>query len=453
MKRFLVCCIIGIALPFGLLAASAQEASWKAGIAKAVITPSEPIWMAGYAARTKPADGKQHDLWAKAIVLEDQDGKQSVMVATDLLGFTRELSLAVKQQLGARYGLSDADILLNGTHNHSGPVLTGGLVDIYPYGPEEQAKIDQYTQWLEGRIVDLVGRAFKDLKPVRLYAGIGISRFQVNRRNNNAGELHRLSEYKGPSDHAVPVIKVVDRKGKVKALLFSYACHPTTLDGYEWSGDYPGYAQIELEKAYKGAVAMFFQGASADQNPLPRRTVALAKQYGKELSAAVMRVLEEDGMKEIQPTLKTAYREIDLPFSPTPSKADLEAVIAKDGDKTYFSRWAHRLIERLDRGEKLETSYPYPVQAWKLGDQLLFSLAGEVVVEYSINLKNKYGWDSFVFAYSNDVMGYIPSVKILNEGGYEGDSSQKVYGLPSLWDPSIESLIHAACDQVVADLK
>ncbi len=453
MKRLFFFFVIGIMLPFGVAAMPAQGGSWKAGVAKLVITPKEPIWMAGYAARTKPAEGKQHDLWAKAIVLEDQDGKRSVMVATDLLGFTRELSLSVKQQLSDRFGLTDADVLLNGTHNHSGPVLTGGLVDIYPYGPEEQAKIDQYTQWLEGRIVDVVARAFKDLKPVSLYSGIGISRFQVNRRNNKAAELHRLTEYKGPSDHAVPVIKVVDAKGKVKALLFSYACHPTTLDGYEWSGDYPGYAQIELEKTFKGAVAMFFQGASADQNPLPRRTVALAKQYGKELAAAVTRVLEEDSMEEIQPVLKTAYREVDLPFAATPSKAELEAVIEKDGDRTYFSQWAHRLIGRLDRGEQLETSYPYPVQAWKLGDQLLFSLAGEVVVEYGITLKNKYGWDSFVFAYSNDVLGYIPSVTILNEGGYEGDSSQKVYGLPALWDPSIESLIYSTCDRVVADLQ
>ena len=68
---------------------------------------------------------------------------------------------------------------------------------------------------------------------------------------------------------------------------FGYACHPTVLDGYEWSGDYPGFAQIELEKSYPGTVAMFFQGTGADMNPLPRRTVPLAQQYGEELAAAV----------------------------------------------------------------------------------------------------------------------------------------------------------------------
>lgn len=445
--------IAGILLPVSLMAAPVAEPTWKAGVAKVKITPTESMWMAGYAARDKPAAGKQHDLWAKAVFLEDGEGKRSVMVATDLLGFTRELSLAIKDRLAAKYGLTDADVMLSGSHSHSGPVLNGALLDIYPIGPEELAQIDRYTKWLEERVIEVIDRAYRDLKPASLYADIGISRFQVNRRNNSSAELHRLTSYNGPSDHAVPVIKIVGPKGKIKALLFSYACHPTTLDGYEWSGDYPGYAQLELEKTYKGAVAMFFLGAAGDQNPLPRRTVPLARQYGKELAAAVTRVLEEDGMRELSPALKTAYREVDLPLAPAPSKADLQEVIRNDGDKTYFSRWAKRMIGRLDSGEKLETSYPYPVQAWRLGDQLLFSLGGEVVVEYAINLKNKYGWESFVFAYNNDVMGYIPSQTILQEGGYEGDSSQKVYGLPALWQPSIEPLIYTACDAVVADLR
>ena len=70
------------------------------------------------------------------------------------------------------------------------------------------------------------------------------------------------------------------------------------------------------------------------------------------------------------------------------------------------------------------------------------SLGGEVVVEYAIGLKKMFGRDIFVMGYCNDVMGYIPSVTILNEGGYEGDSSQRVYGLPSKWSPEIESLIY-----------
>src|SRR5690606_7700480 len=315
---------------------------------------------------------------------------------------------AVRQALYTRHQLKDADILLNSSHTHSGPVLSGALVDIYPLNDAEQRKIDTYTTWLEGRLIDLVDRAFDNLEEANVYAGIGVTRFQVNRRNNPAAELSHNTDLKGPSDHAVSVIKITNKQGALKALLFSYACHPTTLDGYEWSGDFAGYAQLALEESYQGATALFFQGAAGDQNPLPRHSVPLARPAGKGLAAAVETVVEENPMKELKPVLKTAYQEITLPFSPVPSKADLQEIIRKDGDKTYFSRWAHRLIGQLDAGHTLPTSYPYPVQVWKLGDQLLFSLSGELLVDYAINLKNQHGWDSFVLGYNNDVMGYIP---------------------------------------------
>lgn len=449
----LLICLLGLMLQHLLAARPSAQKGWKAGVAKLTITPREPMWMAGYSARTKPAEGKEHELWVKAIVLEDIKGKQVVMVATDVLGFTKELASAVKQVLRTRYGLSDSDILLNSSHTHSGPVLSNALVDGYSFGETEQAKVDRYTQWLAQRIIQVVADAFKDLKEAHLYSGIGVTRFQVNRRNNSAAELHRLSELKGPSDHAVPIIKVVNKRGKIAALLFGYSCHPTTLDGYEWSGDFPGYAQLAIEKSYKGAVALFFQGPGGDQNPLPRHTTALAKQYGKELAAAVESVVADNQMNVLQPVLRTAYREIDLPFSPPPSIDDLQGVIRNDGNKSYYSRWAHRLIAQIQQGKPLKTSYSYPVQVWRLGEQLVVSLAGEVVVDYAVGIKNKYGWDTFVFGYNNDVMGYIPSARIIGEGGYEGDTSQRAYGLPAKWDPAIESLIYDACDQLVRSLE
>ena len=442
--------MVGVGLM--LTASTVVGKGWEAGVATTVITPQTPLWMAGYAARTKPAEGKQHELRSKAVVLRDSSGHVTVMVSSDMLGFTKALGTAVRQAIRTRHQLTDADILLNSSHTHSGPVLSGALVDIYPLNDEQRQQIDAYTTWLEGRIIDLVDRAFEDLEEARVYAGMGVTRFQVNRRNNPANELYRNTDLNGPNDYAVPVIKITGKQGDVKALLFSYACHPTTLDGYEWSGDFPGYAQIELEDTYKGTTALFFQGACGDQNPLPRHSIPLARQYGKELAAAVETVLEENQMKELKPVLKTAYQEIDLPFSPVPSKADLQEVIRKDGDKTYFSRWAHRLIGQLDQGQSLPTSYPYPVQVWKIGDQLLFSLSGELLIDYAINLKNQHGWDAFVLGYNNDVMGYIPPVRVLEEGGYEGQTSQQVYGLPSKWDSSIESRILKACDQLVSEV-
>ena len=105
-------------------------------------------------------------------------------------------------------------------------------------------------------------------------------------------------------------------------MAFGYACHPTVLGIYQFSGDYPGFAQIELEKMYPGATEMFFQGAGGDQNPLPRGSIPLAKQYGLELAAAVDRVIKEDTIK-LEPKISTAYSEIELKFSTLPTAEEL----------------------------------------------------------------------------------------------------------------------------------
>ena len=107
----------------------------------------------------------------------------------------------------------------------------------------------------------------------------------------------------------------------------------------------------------------------------------------------------------------------------------------------YQKRWAERMLQSAERGESFPESYPFPLQVWKLGNQNIFALGGETVVGYAIALKRIFGQDSFVFGYSNDVMAYIPTTTILREGGYEGHSSQMVYGLPTTWSADIESVI------------
>jgi neutral ceramidase len=401
---------------YGLLPADAP--GWKAGVARVVITPKEDMWMAGFAARTHPAEGKRHELWAKALVMEDAAGNRAVLVTADLLGLPKKVSDHIRDALQTRYNLSRAQILLNSSHTHSAPVLENALVDIYPMDAAQQEKVVRYTRKLEAQLIDLVGTALKHLEPVQLYAQNGVTRFQVNRRNNVASQLTQLSELKGPNDYAVPVIKVVNGKGKIKAIAFGYACHPTVLNDYQWSGDYAGYAQLEVEKAYPGATALFFQGAGADQNPLPRGSEALARQYGQELAAAVSRVLTED-MRSLPARVATAYAEVDLPLRLPPAEAELTRMAAKP-TTDYEMRWATRMLAQQKRGEAFRTAYPYPLQVWKLGDQLLLALGGELVVEYAIKLKQIFGTETFVLGYSNDVMAY---------------------GQPALWATHIESLI------------
>ncbi|SKB61584.1 neutral/alkaline non-lysosomal ceramidase N-terminal domain-containing protein [Dyadobacter psychrophilus] len=417
------------------VAAFGQNKGWKAGVSRVVITPENPMWMAGFAARTKPSDGKLHDLWAKALALEDANGKQAVLITTDLLGMPKNMSDEIRKRINDQFKLSKAQIIINSSHTHSGPVLGDALSDIYPIDAAEKGKIGQYSSKLIDQLVALTGNALKSLQSATIQSQNGAARFQVNRRNNDAATLERLTEITGPGDAAVPVLKVTDARGKLMAVAFGYACHPTVLDNYQWSGDYPGYAQIELEKLYPGATALFFQGAGADQNPLPRRTVPRAVQYGKTLAAAVERVLSED-MKILEPTLTTAYTEIDLPLTTAPTQEELTKMVQKsDG---FQKKWALRMLDKANKGETFQSAYPFPLQVWKLGDQAIMTLGGELVVSYAISLKQIFGQDIFVMGYSNDVMTYIPSTTILREGGYEGEVAQIVYGLPATWASDAE---------------
>ena len=416
------------------------HAGWKAGVAKVDITPQESMWMAGYASRDHPSEGVRHEIWAKALVLEDGSGKLAVLVTTDLVGIRQELSLRIRDRLERQYGLSRDQVILNSSHTHTGPETDYGRYQ-FQLDEVQLGKIERYVENLENKIVELVGNAMESLKPVHLYAENGVTRFQVNRRNNKEATLVHQNELNGPNDYAVPVIKVTDSEGEMMALVFGYACHPTVLSDYQISGDYAGFAQLELEKLYPGTMALFFQGAGADQNPLPRRSVPLAKQYGKELAAAVERVLHED-MKPLEGNLSTAYSDIDLTFAkPTPTREELVKITgSSSGYPEYLKQNAKILISKLDKGESLITSYPYPVQAWKLGDQAIFAFGGELLVGYSIALKKIFGQDAFVMGYSNDVMAYIPTKTVLEEGGYEGTRSP-IFTTP--WAFNIEDRIIA----------
>lgn len=441
MNKFLTLFFVFFLFIISSWEVSAQESkvkTWKAGVASVIITPKESMWMAGFASRVRPSEGKLHELWAKTLAFEDAEGKRGVLITTDLSGIPKSKSDAIRDRLEKSYKLSRSQIIFNTSHTHSGPVLQDALMDLYPLNDQQKELSRTYTLKLEDQIIAMVGKALSSMKPVNISTQNGITRFAVNRRNNIEANINAQTDLNGPSDYAVPVIRVTDEKGKIIAIAFGYACHNTVLNNYEWSGDYAGFAQIQVEKAHPGATALFFQGCGGNQNALPRKTVPLAKQYGQELALAVDAAMETE-MTELEPKLSTAYSEVVIEMENAPSREELTSIASKESG--YIKNWALNMIKKVDRGEKFIQSYPYPVQFWKLGDQQLVALGGEPMVDYAINLKKIFGSDLFVMGYSNDVMAYIPTVAILREGGYEGHTSQMAFGLPAKWKESIEPTI------------
>jgi neutral ceramidase len=427
---------------------AADSPAWKAGIAAAKITPKEPLWMAGYAARTRPAEGTCNDLWVRVLALEAADGGRVVFIATDLVGFTKAIADRVCTDVMRRTGIERSRIMLTCTHTHSGPVLDDALFDIYPLDDRQRAMIRKYTQWLEATIAATSVEALGKLAPATLWAGESTVDFGANRRNNPepaaiASPAER-AKYRGPIDHAVPVLAVRKPGGELAAVVFGYACHNTTLSFYQWCGDYAGFAQDELEKQHPGAAAMFAMGCGADQNPMPRRIVEHARHFGRQLADAVAGTLGRP-MRPLSSQCRVAFRCVDLPFGPAPP---LERLDQQSRTPNYIGRWAARTAQRIRKGETLERSYPYPVQAWMLGDQLWIALGGEVVVDYALDLKARYGAKTWIAGYANDVMAYIPSQRVLKEGGYEAGAFS-VYGLPADgWAPEVQDRVLKTVEQV-----
>lgn len=450
IKSIFVCLgliVWGICVSFGQDVSSNQTEIdiWKTGVAREIITPETSVWMAGYSSRTTPSQGKLHDLWAKALALEDACGNRSLLITMDLLNISADFSNLLKEQIGRKHGLKKSQIIFSASHTHSGPVITRSLKYIYPIDAVQWGIVDQYTGWLEAKLLRLADHAIEQMQPSLLYTGNGITRFQVNRRNNKENLLTSTTVLNGPNDYAVPVIKIETLDHQLKAVVFGYACHPTVLSGDQFCGDYPGFAQIELEKIYPGVTAMFFQGGGADQNPLPRRAISLAIQYGKQLAAAVEQVLSEKMIKQTA-ELRTNYREITLPLEDPISMEEMQKMTVGDD---YHARWAKGMLDDYKRNGSLINSYPYPITYWKIGKQSLFALGGELVIAYPIKLKELFGQDIFVMGYANDVMSYIPSVIIHEEGGYEGNDAHYVYGLPAKWDKQVESLIISNCKNLI----
>lgn len=434
-----------------LLAAADANPEWKAGVASVAITPSQPMWMAGYASRTKPSDGVLSELHAKAVALEDATGNRAVIVTTDLIGIPRPLRQQVATAVQEQYKLNPAGLLLNCSHTHCSPVVRDDLEMsvMYPLDAEQRQRVEGYFVELRNKLVGVIGLAIEDLQPASLAYSHARCSVAMNRRLPTKDGFQNSPNPDGPVDHDVPVLRVEALDGKLRAVVFGYACHNTTTALLQFNADYAGFAQTEIEKAHPGATALFVMGCGGDQNPYPRGQIEWAITHGKTLATAVEAALLPKP-RLIHGPLKFELKEIDLPFEAV-TRAELD--VKRNSKDLYERRRTEALLAELDQHGKIRESYPFPVQVLQFGSDLtLVTLGGEVVIDYALRLKRELGEAPvWVAGYSNDVMAYIPSERILKEGGYEGGGAMRYTNLPGPWKPGIEDRIVNTVREIVAD--
>lgn len=453
--RFLACLLVLITGVFLVAQDSVRTETWRAGTATAVITPETLMWMAGYASRTKPVEGADMDLFAKALVLEDGEGGQLALITADIVSVPRSVRLATAEAVQRSHGIPPERLLINVSHTHCGPEVRVWRTYKTDDAERREREAEEYCAFLAETFTRLVGEALE--KRVEVTTDYGHSRcgFAMNRRRpDGKGGFSNAPNPDGPVDHRVPVLNVrtaVEKKDL--AIVFGYACHCTTLNHQRFNGDYAGYAQASIEQAHPDATALFVNGCSGDQNPYPRRKFEYAEAHGRTLALAVESALDTPPLA-LSGRIRAALREIPLKFDTLPTRPELEVRAQSKTDKLDAALATH-LLGELDAGRSLPTEYPYPVQVIRLGEELtLVALGGEVVVDYSLRLQKEIQ-DSVVWVagYSNDVMTYIPSRRVWDEGGYEGAIAMKHNHFPARWAPEIEEVIVRAVHDLRATLE
>ncbi len=398
----------------------AVETEWKVGLANAKITPEQPVMMAGYDARKRPFDKVEADLYVKALFLQDNAGHKGVIVTSDLIGFPAALAEPICERIQKKTGLKREQILISSSHTHTGPEVR---LDAQPKDGRDEgqtARTIEYTRQLQDKVVDVVVQAAGRLEPAELTWGSGVAHFVMNRREFTPDRVILGVNPRGLADRSVPVLKVAGADGTTRAILFGAGVHGTTLnqDCFEICGDYAGFAQALVQERLPGVQAMFILGCAGDANPYPRGTMTMARQHGMALGEEVIRVLGGK-LVPVRGPLEVAFGNADLPLDTTLSRAELQTLAANRRD--IRSAGAAQMLATLDRGEKVPTHYKCPIAVWQFGQDLtLVGLPGEVVVDYLTFLEKALGPNRlWVAAYCNDVFGYVPSARILAEGGYE----------------------------------
>lgn len=432
---------------------AADDVTWKAGAAKINITPSEPVWMAGYAGRKGPSEGVLLDLQAKALAIADAEGHRLVFVTMDLISIPTALRESLLAQAKKKYGLQPAEILLNVSHTHCGPMVSPRTIASWGLDPKWADTTAAYVKVLEAKILDVIGTSLASSQPARLSYGHARCGFAMNRRLPTDKGYQNSPYPDGPVDHDVPILRV-ESDGKLTAVMFGYACHNTTLGIQQLNGDYAGFAQRDIEAAHPDTVALFLMGCGGDQNPYPRGKVEQVEQHGRTLANAVEAALLPEPLV-LSPKLAVSQEMCPLAYAPLPSRDKLEE--RTKSTNSFEARHARRVLELLEEHNGTLPEYEFPVHVVRLGDQLtLVALGDETVIDYSLRVKRELaetGDILWVAGYSNQVTCYVPSRRVLLEGGYEAGGAMIYTSLPGPFADDVEERIFESVHRQVKALR
>lgn len=424
------------------------------------ILPKEPVFLSGFLTRQEPPTSTAlltpfAPLRARVLVLrfppstEPHATTRLVLITFDLIGIDRALSDSIFNALLRHYSLSRREVRLVFSHTHSGPAVGANLRALVSPGDVERAKISRYASHLVSSVTDLVGAALSPTRiaAVRAYFGVGASSLAVNRRQVEERLFSGRSGVRGDTDQQLPVMwfRRVDGSDEIVAGMYGFAAHATVLTSSAlYSGDYPSAVSVALEAEHPGSTWFFLPGCGGDLNIYPRGSVALLESHRDALVYAVRNVVATES--ETEPVFLEDARDalamhewVRLRFRATFSLGQLRKLARSEPSTS--ARTAATLMRSLAAGQRTDAAYDLPMSAWSIGRVKIIFLGGEPTVDYAFRIREEAD-ASWVVGYTDDVMGYVGTAHILEEGKREGsDRAAQYYGLPCAWDTGVEETI------------
>jgi uncharacterized small protein (DUF1192 family) len=437
------------------------------GVSTVNITPSVGFDNMGDYLRLKPAIGIGNKLFAKALVFDDGEEKVAIVTA-DIISFTDRLTEETRERIEKLTGIKGENVLLSASHTHSSPAIA-----------EKDGASREYLVELSKKIAGVVFMADRNKREALVGCGVGKAEVSINRWQRTETGVRWGPNPDAPVDHDVMVMRVDDLDHKPIAILVSFASHPSILGGDNllYSGDYVSYVQSVIEKVYDGQVtAMFATGAGGDikiavltEDRTQFRYAGLeeCRQFGTIIGAEAVKVAEGIKTKPVE-KVSAKMMKVELPLVELPSVQEIEREIEAlekeiqeleaQGRSAEAKRlqlaYARERLKVLKEGEA-SRSVPVEVQLLRIGDEIaFFAVPGELFVEVGLKLKRAMGLPgSFVIAYANGSVGYLPSRRAEEWGWCEHDDSYKLSERPANFSGAIEDVLLEALKKMLSDIQ
>ena len=459
----------------------------KVGTSKADITPPVGIAHANWGSSIhQVAEGIDMPLYCNVLYIESEaSGNKVIILDLDLCIIDDEIDQMIREAVLSVINIPSENIRISVSHTHAGP----------PYGRSDSTGggwltegVDLIVPYFESfpeKISDAIKKATGSLKRCNISYGIGKSDININRRPaDEKGNLFTGRNWEGIVDHSVDVIGFDDENGNIIATIVGYACHPTILgpDNRLISPDYPGHMRKTVEEIVGGS-CLFLQGAAGNQGPIHGFVgdVEVARKAGKILGLEASKVRmsidpfeRKEKLVEIIPAgadlgmyedvvvsepsddliINNTY--VDLPTLDFPSYEEASEIYDnaieelnkarklgnKDEIKKMVSNAKRANFTRRNSLRSKNGKVNIWIQTIKIGDIIFQGLPLEPFMEFSHKIKSL-NPDKKIFwsGYTNGWLGYLPTARAYEEGGYETRNTPL--------SPESEQLILDICDSEI----